>query len=70
MSHLTKLKLTDKTRTDVEPNPEDLLRNKLTTRLIEQKELEEADVKGDQIFHTRFNCVTDSESGEPVRCTV
>ena len=67
MSHLTKLKLTDKTRTDVETNPEDLLRNKLITRLLEQKELVEADLKGEQLTKTRFKFVTDSETGESKR---
>ena len=70
MSHLTKLKLTDKTRTDVETNPEDLLRNKLITRLLEQKELVEADLKGEQLFKTRFKFVTDSETGETKRVEV
>ena len=49
MTHLTELKLTDKTRTDVEMNPEDALRNKLIARLLEQKELVEADLKGEQL---------------------
>ncbi len=70
MSRLTKLKLTDKTRTDVEINPEDLLRNKLITRLIEQKELVEADLKGEQLTKTRFKFVTDSETGETKRVEV
>ena len=70
MTHLTKLKLTDKTRTDVETNPEDLLRNKLTIRLLEQKELVEADLKGEQLFKTRFKFVTDSETGEAKRVEV
>ncbi len=70
MSHLTKLKLTDKTRTDVETNPEDLLRNKLIARLLEQKELVEADLKGDQLTKTRFKFVTDSETGESKRVEV
>ncbi len=70
MSHLTKLKLTDKTRTDVEMNPEDLLRNKLITRLLEQKELVEADLKGEQLTKTRFKFVTDSETGETKRVEV
>ncbi len=70
MSHLTKLKLTDKTRTDVETNPEDLLRRKLITRLLEQKELVEADLKGEHITKTRFKFVTDSETGETKRVEV
>ena len=70
MSYLTKLKLTDKTRTDVETNPEDALRNKLITRLLEQKELVEADLKGELISKTRFKFVTDSETGESKRVEV
>ena len=70
MPHLTKLKLTDKTSTDVETNPEDLLRNKLITRLFEQKELVEADLKGEQLTKTRFKFVTDSETGESKRVEV
>jgi len=70
MTHLTKLKLTDKTRTDVETNPEDLLRNKLIARLLEQKELVEADLKGEQLTKTRFKFVTDSETGETKRVEV
>ena len=70
MSHLTKLKLTDKTRTDVETNPEDAQRNKLITRLLEQKELVEADLKGELISKTRFKFVTDSETGESKRVEV
>ena len=70
MTHLTKLKLTDKTRTDVEMNPEDLLRSKLIARLLEQKELVEADLKGEQLFKTRFKFVTDSETGETKRIEV
>ena len=70
MSHLTKLKLTDKIRTDVEINPEDALRNKLITRLLEQKELVEADLKGELISKTRFKFVTDSETGESKRVEV
>jgi hypothetical protein len=70
MSHLTKLKLTDKTRTDVEMNPEDLLRSKLITRLLEQKELVEADLKGEHLTKTRFKFVTDSETGESNRIEV
>ena len=70
MSHLTKLKLTDKTRTDVETNPDDVLRNKLITRLLEQKELVEADLKGELISKTRFKFVTDSETGESKRVEV
>ena len=67
MPHLIKLKLSDKTRTDVETNPEDLLRNKLIARLLEQKELVEADLKGEQLTKTRFKFVTDSETGESKR---
>ena len=70
MSHLTKLKLTDKARTDVETNPEDLLRNKLITRLLEQKELVEADLKGEHLTKTRFKFVTDTETGETKRVEV
>ena len=70
MSHLTKLKLTEKTRTDVEASPEDALRNKLITRLLEQKELVEADLKGELISKTRFKFVTDSETGESKRVEV
>ena len=70
MTYLIKLKLTDKTRTDVETNAEDLLRSKLITRLLEQKELVEADLKGEQLFKTRFKFVTDSETGEAKRAEV
>ena len=70
MPHLTKLKLTDKTRTDVEMNPEDLLRSKLVARLLEQKELVEADLKGERLTKTRFKFVTDSETGETKRVEV
>ncbi len=70
MTHLAKLKLTDKTHTEVETNPEDLLRSKLITRLLEQKELVEADLKGEQLFKTRFKFVTDSETGETKRVEV
>ncbi len=70
MAHLTKLIFNDKTRTDVETNPEDLLRNKLITRLLEQKELVEADLKGEQLTKTRFKFVTDSETGETKRIEV
>ncbi len=70
MTHITKLKLTDKTRTDVETNPEDLLRSKLIARLLEQQELVEADLKGEQLTKTRFKFVTDSETGETKRVEV
>ncbi len=70
MSHLNKIKLTDKTRTDVEMNPEDLLRSKLIARLLEQKELVEAELKGEQLTKTRFKFVTDSETGETKRVEV
>ncbi len=70
MPHITKLKLTDKVRTGVETNPEDLLRSKLITRLLEQKELVEADLKGEQLTKTRFKFVTDSETGETKRVEV
>ena len=70
MTHLIKLTLTDKTRTDVEMNPEDALLNKLIARLLEQKELAEADLKGEQLTKTRFKFVTDSETGENKRVEV
>ena len=70
MTHLTKLKLTDKTRAAVEASPEDLLRSKLIARLLEQKELVEADLKGEQLTKTRFKFITDSETGESKRVEV
>ena len=70
MAHLTKLKLSDKQRTDVKQTAEQRLRGKLIDRLAEQKELAEADLKGEQLVRTRFKSVKDETTGETKRIEV
>ncbi len=53
MAHLAKLKFSDKQRSQVKMTVEERLRHKLIDRLKEQKELAEADLKGEQLVRTR-----------------
>ncbi len=49
---------------------EERLRHKLIDRLKEQKELAEADLKGEQLVRTRYKSIKDEETGEIKRLQV
>ncbi len=70
MTHLSKLKFSDKQRSQVKMTVEERLRHKLIDRLKEQKELAEADLKGEQLVRTRYKSVKDEETGETKRVQV
>ncbi len=70
MAHLSKLKFSDKQRTQVKMTVEQRLRHKLIDRLKEQRELAEADLKGEQLVRTRYKSVKDEETGETKRVQV
>ncbi len=70
MTHLSKLKFSDKQRTQVKMTVEQRLRHKLIDRLKEQRELAEADLKGEQLVRTRYKSVKDEETGETKRVQV
>jgi hypothetical protein len=49
---------------------EQRLRHKLIDRLKEQRELAEADLKGEQLVRTRYKSIKDEETGETKRVEV
>ncbi len=67
MAHLSKLKFSDKQRTQVKMTVEERLRHKLIDRLKEQRELAEADLNGEQLVRTRYKSIKDKETGETKR---
>ncbi len=70
MAHLSKLKFSDKQRSQVKMSAEERLRHKLIERLKEQKELAEADLNGKALVRTRYKSVKDEETGETKRVQV
>ncbi len=70
MTHLAKLKFSDKQRSQVKMTVEERLRHKLIDRLKEQKELAEADLNGVPLVKTRHKMIKDEETGETKRVQV
>ena len=70
MTHLSKLKFSDKQRSQVKMTVEERLRHKLIDRLKEQKELAEADLNGKALVRTRYKMIKDEETGETKRVEV
>ncbi len=70
MAHLSKLKFSDKQRSQVKMTVEERLRHKLIDRLKEQKELVEADLSGVPLVRTRHKMIKDEETGETKRVEV
>jgi len=70
MAHLSKLKFSDKQRSQVKMTVEERLRHKLIDRLKEQKELAEADLSGNALVRTRYKMIKDEETGETKRVQV
>ncbi len=70
MAHLSKLKFSDKQRSQVKMTVEERLRPKLIDRLKEQKELAEADLSGVPLVRTRHKMIKDEETGETKRVEV
>ncbi len=70
MAHLSKLKFSDKQRTQVKMTVEERLRHKLIDRLKEQKELAEADLSGNALVRMRHKIIKDEETGETKRVEV
>ncbi len=70
MAHLSKLKFSDKQRSQVKMTVEERLRHKLINRLKEQKELAEADLNGVPLVKTRHKMIKDEETGEMKRVQV
>ncbi len=70
MTHLSKLKFSDKQRSQVKMTVEERLRHKLIDRLKEQKELAEADLSGNALVKTRYKMIKDEETGETKRVQV
>lgn len=70
MPYLNKLTLSDRQRASVKQTVEERLRAKLIDRLTEQKELSEADLKGEQLTKTRVKFVKDDTTGETTRIEV
>jgi hypothetical protein len=70
VAHLSKLKFSDKQRTQAKMTVEEHLRHKLINRLKEQKELAEADLKGEQLVRTRYKSIKDEVTGEIKRVQV
>ncbi len=64
MTHLAKLKFSDKQRSQVKMTVEERLRHKLIDRLKEQRELAEADLTGVPLVKTRYKMIKDEETGE------
>ena len=67
MAILTKLTLSDKTRTSAQVSPEDKLRRKLITAIDVQIAAAEAAAKGEVFIHRQKRWVDDAETGERVR---
>ncbi len=63
MTHLSKLKFSDKQRSQVKMTVDERLRHKLIDRLKEQKELAEADLSGNALVKTRYKSIKDEETG-------
>ncbi len=70
MAHLSKLRFSDKQRSQVKMTVEERLRHKLIDRLKEQKELAEADLNGKALVRTRHKMIKDEETGETRRVEV
>ncbi len=70
MTHLSKLKFSNKQRSQVKMTVEERLRHKLIDRLKEQKELAEADLNGVPLVRTRYKMIKDEETGETRRVEV
>ncbi len=70
MAHLSKLKFSDKQRSQVKMTVEERLRHKLIDRLKEQKELAEADLNGKALVRTRHKMIKDEATGETKRVEV
>ena len=70
MSYITKLKLTDAKRADLNVKPEQRLRRKLVDHLVDQKSIAEADLRNEPVLRTRFKFVRDDETGETKRIEV
>ncbi len=70
MTHLAKLKFSDKQRSQVKMTVEEGLRHKLIDRLKEQRELAEADLNGVPLVKTRYKSIKDEETGETKRVQV
>ena len=70
MAHLSKLKFSDKQRSQINMTAEERLRHKLIDRLKEQKELAEADLSGNALVKTRYKMIKDEETGETKRVQV
>ncbi len=70
MAHLSKLKFSDKQRSQVKMTVEEGLRHKLIDRLKEQRELAEADLNGVPLVKTRYKSIKDKETGETKRVEV
>ena len=70
MTHLSKLKFSDKQRSQGKMTVEERLRHKLIDRLKEQRELAEADLKGETLVRTRYKMIKDEETGETKRVQV
>ncbi len=70
MTHLAKLKFSDKQRSQVKMTVEERLRHKLIDRLKEQKELAEADLIGKALVRMRHKMIKDEETGETKRVEV
>ena len=70
MTHLSKLKFSDKQRSPVKMTMEERLRHKLIDRLTEQKELAEADLNGEPLVKMRYKSIKDEATGETKRVQV
>ncbi len=70
MAHLSKLKFSDKQRSQAKMTVEERLRHKLIDRLKEQKELAETDLNGVPLVKTRYKMIKDEETGETKRVQV
>ncbi len=70
MAHLSKLKFSDKQRSQVKMTVEERLRHKLIDRLKEQKELAEADLSGNALVRMRHKIIKAEETGKTKRVQV
>ncbi len=70
MTHLSKLKFSEKQRSQVKMTVEERLRHKLIDRLKEKRELAEADLNGVPLVKTRYKMIKDEETGETKRVQV
>jgi len=67
MTVLTKLKLSNKERTERRESVEQRLRRKLKGRLVEQQEMVAADLKGEELVKTTIKYFPNKETGEAIR---